>query len=379
MREGSGGSWALLIGSTAVVTVGMRVAHVPAALMLGPMAAGIAVAMYRPGAQLPRGATAVAQALLGCLIAHAMSPPLLLALAPHWPVLLGMNLLLMLGILGLGIVATRMRWLPGTVGIWGMSPGGAAAMVMLSEAYGSDKRLVAVMQYLRLLCAALAVIMIGSLLGTPHVDEPAVTLPGATGTDWFPPLDLLALVTTIVLATAGVVLSLLLRKPTLVVFVPIFAGIAVQSAGWAAPEVPPLASAAAFTIIGWHIGLSFTRASLLHSARLMPRILVGIAAILALCALLSPLFAKLTHVNFLTAYMALNPGGVDVVMIMGASIAVDLPLIMAMQISRLLMVISISPLLSRLAASHHLKTLASSEGSADDPAGQLAKDVDTVA
>jgi membrane AbrB-like protein len=356
MRAGLGISWGLLIGATAVLTVSMRFAHVPAALMLGPMMAGILVATSRPGAQLPRGATVVAQSVLGCLIAHAMSPHLLLELAPRWPVMLGMNLMLLVGILVLGIITTRTRWLPGTAGIWGMSPGGASAMVLLSEAYGSDKRLVAVMQYLRLVCAALGVIMIGSLLGTPHVGKPSVTLPGVVATGWFPPIDAFALITTLVLATAGAASALLLRKATLVIFVPIFAGVALQSVGWVAPEVPPLASAAAFTIIGWHIGLSFTRDSLAHSARLIPRILVGIAAILLLCAALSLLFARLVHVNFLTAYMALNPGGADVVMIMAASVAVDLPLIMAMQISRLILVIALAPLLGRLAASHHLKT-----------------------
>lgn len=356
MGAGLGISWAVLIGLTALLTVSMRLAHVPAALMLGPMIAGILVAFYRPGAKLPRGATVVAQSVLGCLIAHAMSPHLLLALAPRWPVMFGMNLLLIVGILALGIVATRARWLPGTAGIWGMSPGGAAAMLMLAEAYGSDKRLVAVMQYLRLVCAVLAVILVGSLLGSPHVGKPGLTLPGGSGTVWFPPLDVAASLTSVVLAAAGVTLALLLKKPTLVIFVPIFAGIGLQSAGWVAPEVPPLASAAAFAIIGWHIGLSFTRDSLLHTARLIPRILVVIAAILLLCALFSLLFARLAHVNFLTAYMALNPGGADVVMIMAASIEVDLPLIMAMQISRLIMVIALAPFLSRLAAAHHLKT-----------------------
>lgn len=351
MQARSGISWTILIGTTAVLTVAMRLVHLPGALLLGPMVAAIGVAVYVPGASLPRGATIVAQSILGCLIAHALSPRLLLALAPHWPVMLGMNLLVVLGILALGILTTRLRWLPGTAGIWGMSPGGAAAMVMLSEAYGSDKRLVAVMQYLRLLCAVFAVIMVGSLLGSPHVGEPAVTLPGAPGAGWFPPLQPLALLTTIGLATAAIAAATLLRKATLVIFVPIFGGIALQSAGWVAPEVPPLVSAGAFTIIGWHIGLGFTRASLLHSARLIPRIMLAIAAILLLCALLSLLFARLAHVTFLTAYMALNPGGADVVMVMAASIAVDLPLIMAMQISRLILVFAIAPFLARLAAS----------------------------
>lgn len=378
MRSATGTSWAVLIVLTAALTVGLRLAHVPAALMLGPMIAGIVVAIYRPGATLPRGTTFVAQAVLGCLIAHALSPHLLVALAPRWPILLGMNLLLMLGILTMGTLMTRTGWLPGTAGIWGMSPGGASAMVMLSEAYGGDKRLVAVMQYLRLVCAALGVILIGSLLGTPHQGSTALALPGGPGTPWFVPIDSGATAATIVLAGTGVGLSLALSKATLVIFIPVFGGIVLQAAGGPAPEVPPLLSGAAFAVIGWHIGLSFTRASLLYTARLVPRILVGIVAILLLCAALSWFLARLTGASFLTAYMALNPGGSDVVMVMAASVSVDLPLILAMQILRLIMVVAISPALSRLAASHHLKSMKTPNGSPENAASQLAKDVDEV-
>lgn len=370
-------SWAILVIATVLATVGLRLLHVPAALMLGPMLSAIAVAIYRPGAALPRGATMVAQALLGCLIAHAVPPHLLVGLAPLWPILIGMNLALMLGILGIGILATRIQWLPGTAGIWGMSPGGAAVMVMLADAYGSDKRLVAVMQYLRLLCAALGVIAVGTMLGTPHAGGSGLTLPGAPDTPWLGAVHRDAALATLGLAAAGIAAAAVLKRATLVFFVPVFAGIALQAAGGVAIEVPPLASAAAFTVIGWHIGLSFTRASLMHSARLIPRILAGIAAILALCGLLSLLLAWLARVDLLTAYLALNPGGADAVMIMAASIAVDLPLIMAMQISRTVMVIALAPMLARLAARRHIRK--APPGRDGGEAEELAEDVDSVA
>lgn len=372
-------SWVLLVFLTVLLTAAMRLGHLPAALMLGPMISGIATAVWRPGAMLPRGSTAVAQSVLGCLIAHAMSPHLLVVLAPRWPVLLAMNLLMIVGIMGLGVLSARARWLPGTAGIWGMSPGGASAMVLLSESFGSDKRLVAIMQYLRLICATLGVIAIGSLIGTPHAGAPSVALPGAPGAAWFPPITPDALAEAVALAGAGVGLSLWLRKPTLVIFAPIFGGVLAQVARWPAPAVPPLVSAAAFGLIGWHIGLSFTRASLMHSARLVPRILVGIAGILLFCAALSLLLARLAGVSFLTAYMALNPGGTDVVMIMGASISVDLPLIMAMQILRLILVVAISPVLGRIVAGHILKMEWNGKAVAGDDALQLVRDVDTVA
>jgi membrane AbrB-like protein len=378
LRSSVGVSWAVLIGLTGVLTVGMRLAHIPAALMLGPMLSAIVVALVRPGAKLPKASTVVAQAVMGCLIAHALSPHLLVALAPQWPILLGMNLAVMLGISALGLVVTRLQWLPGTAGIWGMSPGGAGAMVLLAEAYGGDKRLVAVMQYLRLLCAALAVVAIGSLLGQPHAANPAIALPGGPATPWLAPIRWPNIGMMLGLSALAVVVSIRLRRPTLVLFVPIFGGIAVQVAGWPVPDVPPLLSAAAFALVGWHIGLSFTRESLMHSLRLVPRILAGIAAILLLCLALAALLAKVAHVSFLTAYMALNPGGADVVLVMAANISVDLPLILAMQISRVILVIAIAPALGRMAAGYHLGTVEEPDSAPEDGADQLAEDVDSV-
>lgn len=373
-------SWAALILLTLALTTGLRLIHFPAALILGPMISAIVIALTRPGPELPKGATIVAQSILGCLIAHALSPNLLVALAPQWPILLGMNLAVLLGISGLGLMVARFQWLPGAAGIWGMSPGGAGAMVLLAEAYGADKRLVAVMQYLRLLCAVAAVIALGALLGEPHTGAPAIALPGGPSTRWLAPLHPAPLLVTACLASASVAIAFWLKKRALVLFVPVLGGIAAQFLGGPAPEVPPLLSAAAFALIGWHVGLSFTQASLLHAARLMPRILAGIVGILLLCAACAAVMAKVAGVSFLTAYLALNPGGTDVVMAMAANISVDLPLILAMQISRLILCIAIAPALGRLAANHHAMRLRKqvSPPKAQDQADRLANDVDAV-
>lgn len=369
-------SWAALVIVTVALTALMRWVHLPGALMLGPMVSGIVIALYRPGASLPRGATIAAQAVIGCLFAHALSPGLLRGLLPQWPVLIGVNLVTLLGIFGLGMLVTRVQWLPGTAGVWGMSPGAASAMVMLSEAHGSDKRLVAVMQYLRLLCCALSVVVMGTVLGAPHVGPQALLLPGASGTPWLGAIDYAGTGAAVMLAAAGVATALILRKAVLALFVPIIGGIAIQIFGAPAPSVPPLASAAAFALIGWHIGLSFTRASLIHTARLVPRILLCIAAILLLCAASALLLARLTGASFLTAYLALNPGGTDVVMAMAASIAVDLPFVLAMQIARLTLVFALSPALGRMASGRHARRTTPRQPSGEAEA--LAKDVDEV-
>lgn len=349
-------SWAALVALTLALTAAMRIGHVPGALLLGPLVAGIIVTIYLPGARIPRRLPIVAQAVLGCVIARAMSPELLAQFLPHWPLILVMNLLMIFGIFALGVGSTWLRLFPGTAGIWGMSPGGASTMVVLSEAYGGDKRIVALMHYLRLIWAVLAVIAMAMFLGSPRHGDPGIALPGTVGMVWFPPIEVGALAISAGLILAGLVVARLLRSPLLAIFIPLFGGVAVQLFHWGNVQVPPLASALAFGVIGWNVGLSFTRESLAHSARLIPRIMGSIVAILLLCMGLAALAAAWAHVDFLTAYMALNPGGLDVVFLTAASIDVDLPLIMTMQISRLILVILIAPVLGRLAASRHQKS-----------------------
>lgn len=350
-------SWAVLIGLTAALTAGMRIGHVPGALMLGPLVSGLLVAIYLPGPKISRAWPTLSQAVLGCVIAKALSPQVVAQFLPHWLLIVSMNLAMIGGIFALGVGSTRLGLFPGTAGIWGMSPGGASAMVVLSEAYGGDKRVVALMHYLRLIWAVLAVITMAMLLGSPRMGDPGVSLPGASGMHWFPPLDYTALCISAVLVVAGLAGARLLKSPLLVIFIPMFGGVAIQLFHWGSLQVPPVVSAAAFGLIGWNVGLSFTRESLAYSARLIPRILVSIAVILLLCLGLAGVAAAWAHIDFLTAYMALNPGGIDVVFLTAASIDVDLPLIMTMQISRLILVIMIAPVLGRTAARLHLKSL----------------------
>ena len=51
----------------------------------------------------------------------------------------------------LGYLISRWKVLPGTTAVWGSTPGAASAMVLMADAFGADARLVAFMQYLRVI------------------------------------------------------------------------------------------------------------------------------------------------------------------------------------------------------------------------------------
>jgi len=237
----------------------------------------------------------------------------------------------------------RWRLLPGTTAVWGSFPGAATAMVLMSEAFGADVRLVALMQYLRVLMVGVAATTVARLWAPVHAG-PLVLVPPLA------PVDPWALAQTLVLACAGVALARRGRVTAGALLGPMFIGIALQGLGWMRVELPwPLLSGA-YALIGWSVGLRFTRDILRHAARLLPRVVASIALLIAVCGGLAALLAHFAHVDPLTAYLATSPGGADTVAIIAAASPVDVPFVMAMQSARFLVIAFFGPVIARFIA-----------------------------
>jgi membrane AbrB-like protein len=128
---------------------------------------------------------------------------------------------------------------------------------------------------------------------------------------------------------------------------PMIAAAALQDFGILKIELPPLLLALSYAVIGWSIGVRFTRPILVHVARAFPRVLASTLSLIAMCAGIGYVLAAAAHVDPLTAYLATSPGGVDSVAIIAAGSNVNLPFVMAMQTARFLIVLSIGPSLAR--------------------------------
>ena len=64
-------------------------ARLPAASLLGPLAAAILVQAVGGAVTIPRAFLAAAQMVIGCLVARAITAPIVTGFASHWPVFLG--------------------------------------------------------------------------------------------------------------------------------------------------------------------------------------------------------------------------------------------------------------------------------------------------
>jgi hypothetical protein len=164
------------------------------------------------------------------------------------------------------------------------------------------------------------------------------------------PLHAMAFGQTLALAGIGAWTAVRLRVPAGGLLLPLFAGVALQDTGLLAIELPWWLLCACYAVVGWSIGLRFTPAILRHAARLLPRVLAAILALIAACGLLAWALVHFAHVDPLTAYLATSPGGADVVAIIAGASPVDVPFVMAMQSARFIVVASCGPALARFVA-----------------------------
>lgn len=331
--------WGGLLALSVVTTVLLELAHLPAALLLGPMAAAVLLAVRGAGLALPGAVMTMAQGIVGLMIAGILPPGLIPEIAARWQVV-GAGTLSTLAIAALlGWMLTRSGLLPGTTAIWGSAPGAASVMTLLSQDYGADIRLVAFMQYLRVACVALAAALVARAFGA-HGHT-------ATPVDWFAPMPAAGVALTVALAALFSFGGQALKLPGGPFLAPMLGGIALIWSGTVTLMLPPWLLALAYCGIGWAIGLRFTPAILAHAGRVFPRVLGTVLALIAACGGVAVVLVIVADVDPLTAYLATSPGGADAVAILSASTHVDVPFVMSMQMARFLLVVLTGPAVAR--------------------------------
>ena len=337
-----GAQWAILMGLSVALALGLEALRLPAAMLLGAMGAAVALSSAGMTLRVPEPAFLLAQALVGCLMARAIPLSIFPELAANWPIFLAGIVSVIAASNVLGWLLARWRVLPGTSAIWGASPGAGTAMVLMADAHGADARLVAVMQYLRVICVAVTASLVSRLWGAaPAAQSPMV---------WFPPVAWVPLLSTLALAGSSALVARRLRIPAGPLLLSLVAGVALQEGGWLTIDLPPWLLALGYAQIGWGIGLRFTRPILRYAARALPRILASTLVLIVLCGGFAALMVEFAGIDPLTAYLATSPGGGDSVAIIAASSAVDLPFVMAMQTARVVIVLLTGPALARFIA-----------------------------
>ncbi|WP_380180418.1 AbrB family transcriptional regulator [Kalamiella sp. sgz302252] len=333
--------WVMLILLSALTVIVFERCGLPAALLLGPMLVAIIFAARGKPVVIARPLFSLAQGVVGCMIARAMPPKVFTEIAGNWPLFAAAIFAVVFASALSGWLLTRWQVLPGSTAIWGSSPGAATAMTLMAESYNADVRLVAFMQYLRVVIVAVLATL-AARIWTPWAPTPALShfmliqLP-----DW--PL----FGATLLVIAACVGISSLFRLPAGALLISLAGGLVVQNTHLLKLELPATILLLAYTIIGWSIGLRFNRAILVYAAKALPRLLLAIFSLIAVCCGLAYLLVRFAGIDPLTAWLATSPGGADSIAIIAASSQVDLSFVMAMQTGRFIVVLFTGPLLAK--------------------------------
>ncbi|STU66293.1 transport protein [Klebsiella michiganensis] len=261
--------WMKLLALSSAISFVLFWFHLPAALLLGPMIAGITLSLRGAAIRVPRPFFIAAQAIIGCMIARSLTPSIFGVLLANWALVL-LILFSTLAISALaGWLLVRYSDLPGATGAWGSSPGGASAMVIMAQEYGADVRLVALMQYLRVLFVAGAAALVVRVALGGEAQEMTQQVA------WFPPISRQLPLTLLLTAAAGW-LGLRLRFPSGAMLFPMLIGALVQGEGWLLLELPEWLLALAYAAVGWSVGLKFNKQIFLLALKTLPQILASI-------------------------------------------------------------------------------------------------------
>jgi membrane AbrB-like protein len=335
-------SWVVLLALSVPVGWALNRAAIPAALLLGPMIAAIVLALSGVRLSVPRWGFMAAQAIVGCLIARSLTMSIVVSMVRHWPTMVAVVLITILAGGLVGWVLVRLRALPGTTAAWGSSPGAASAMILMAEDFGADIRLVAFMQYLRVVIVVLSASIVSRLLVGHVAAAPAPRVWMSFWVPWH------SLAQTVAIAAVGGLIGRQLRIPAGPFLVPMMFGAVLQTTQLVDIVLPSWLLEIAYATIGWYVGLAFNRDVIIYAFRAIPQMLLATVLLIALCGLCAVMLTLLLHTDPLSAYLATSPGGLDSVAIIAIGSHADLPFVLALQTLRMFMVTITGPAIAKL-------------------------------
>ncbi|SDO88432.1 hypothetical protein SAMN05660199_02764 [Klenkia soli] len=334
--------WLAVLLVAAALSGLLTLLAVPSATLFAGLATGLGRALLVPRKlTLPKHGMTGAQAVVGVSIGALVSLSTLQAIARDWLPVVGVTV----GTLLLSLVAGRLMALrPGVsrvTGAFSMIAGGASGITVMARELGADARMVAVLQYLRVLLIVVTMPVVAA------VGYGASASGGGTAADAGPG-PWAGLLFTAVSIAVGIPLGRLTRIPVAALLGPMLVAATLDLTGLSRDAaVPALLESAAFLVIGLQVGLSFTRESLRVVGRALPLALAIIVALVLACAGLGAVLAATADVSPLTAYLATTPGGLYAVLATATESGADATVVLAVQVLRLFVMLLTAPLVSR--------------------------------
>jgi uncharacterized protein len=262
--------WVALAAATAALAVALQAIGLESPALFAGLVVGLAASLLRPSElALPDALFAAAQALVGVTLGAYLQSSSLSAVAGDWlPVALVGAATLAISIAA-GVLLARLTELDGPTAALGMVAGGASGIVGIADELGADDRLVAFMQYLRVL---VVVVLTPLLVAIAFPGHHAGSAPHGHA----PPFgDLKGWLITLAAAVVGVFAARALHVTAGTLLGPMVIAGALTLAGERF-QVPPAVQQVAFAAIGLQVGLKFTIATVKQVGRLVFPVLLAV-------------------------------------------------------------------------------------------------------
>jgi membrane AbrB-like protein len=336
--------WGALAAATAVAALLLDRIGLPSPSLFAALVVGVAAApRIRDLPEVPLTVFRAAQAITGVSLGVYVQSSSLDAIASAWlPVVLVSAATLGLSLL-CGRVLTRGAGVDPATAALGMIAGGASGIVGMARELGADDRLVAVMQYLRVLVVVVLTPILVAV-AFPHVHGAGGgASPGSTPVigsvrDW---------ALTAAAVGIGALLAVATRIPAGSLLGPMVAAAVMALSLNHGFQVPALLREPAFAAIGLQVGLRFTPELVRRTGRLLAPALLCIAGLLVACFGLALLLHATTNTTLLDAYLATTPGGLYAVLAAAFGTGADTTFVIAVQTLRLFVMVLLAPLAVR--------------------------------
>ncbi|GLY14490.1 membrane protein [Kineosporia sp. NBRC 101677] len=345
-------AWAILIGLVLIFSLLLGLAGLPSPALFGSLAAGLIFALTAPRVpKVPTFTFTFAQAVLGAAIGASLEPSTLVSLRQDWFwVLVSCLGTLLLSVVA-GYVLRLRRGISTATGVFAMIAGGASGIVAVSRDLGADDRVVAVVQYLRVLIILLGMPLVAQVVfdaagpSDAQIYDPATTF-GQAGAG----AVLAGLAVAAVSLLIGLPLARFIRFPAGALIFPMIVAAVLAGTGAIEADFPSWLESLGFALIGLQVGLRFTRASLKSVAAVLPLAALVIIGLIVACAGLGVILARATGQSMLDGYLATTPGGLYAVLATAVGSGADVTFVLMVQIARLFVMLLCAPLLARLIA-----------------------------
>lgn len=336
--------WALVVAATVGGGWLAGEAGLPSGYMFAAMLVGLCYAIVAPGRlSMPPAGFSLGQAITGVALGAFLQSSTLTGLGSRWIGVALVSLATLAVTIAVGIALARVTKLDRPTASLGMIAGGASGIVGMSDELGADDRLVAFMQYLRVLVITLLTPLLVPIAFGVH------THGGAAGSSTAPLLGTAGgWALTLLAGSAGALLGPRLRVPAPALLGPLILTAVLSLTGvTGGVQVPPLLREIGFALIGLRIGFGFDRSTLMQMARLLLPVCVTIAVLLAACFVLAWLLQLTTSVSLLDSYLATTPGGLYAVLPIAYGSGANTTFVLAVQGLRLLAMILAAPAIVR--------------------------------